>query len=245
MIARRGVTLVACLLGALAGSGALAWAAFVDTTSNSGNVVRASADFLPLLDSAPDISGSPQQAQPLTVNTASWTYTPDSYLYQWLSCDATGATCTNATGAGATTATYSVAAADTSGTIRVDVRAVNGAVTSAAARSEPTDQPQGLVATRPTNTVMPAITGTATVGSTLTVSDGTWAGAGVTPNYPKQWRRCNATGQSCVDIAGQVSSTYVVTGADSGSRLRVWAGARTSAIAATTNVLTADTALVP
>lgn len=245
MSALRLLPAAAGLVAVLAASTPGTLASFVDTTSNSAITWRASADFLPVLSSAPDISGSPQQGQAITVNTASWTYTPDSYLYQWLACDASGAACAGATGAGATTATYTVAAADTSGTLRVDVRAVNGAVTSAAARSEQTDTPQGPIATQPVNTVMPTVSGTVAVGSTLTVTNGTWSGGGVSPTYPKQWRRCNATGQSCVDIAGAIATTYVVTAADSGSRLRVWAGARTSGLATPTSVLTADTAMVP
>lgn len=59
----------------------------------------------------------------------------------------------------------------------------------------------------PVNTVAPAITGTATVGSTLTVSSGTWSN---TPSYTYQWRR------NGVDIALATASTYLLVAADGG-----------------------------
>lgn len=56
------------------------------------------------------------------------------------------------------------------------------------------------------NTVAPAITGTATVGSTLTASTGTWTGDSVTFTY--QWYRGDEP------INGATSSTYVLTADD-------------------------------
>lgn len=53
----------------------------------------------------------------------------------------------------------------------------------------------------PRNTVLPAITGTAQVGQTLTGATGTWTGTGNT--YARQW---TANG---VDIVGATAGTYV------------------------------------
>jgi hypothetical protein len=61
----------------------------------------------------------------------------------------------------------------------------------------------------PANTVAPAVTGTATVGSTLTCTSGTWTGASIT--YAYQWQR--APGGA---IAGATNTTYVLVAADSG-----------------------------
>lgn len=61
--------------------------------------------------------------------------------------------------------------------------------------------------TAPVNTVLPAITGTPTVGQTLTVSNGTWTGS-PTPTYTRQWKR-NGT-----NIASATGTTYVLVVAD-------------------------------
>ena len=64
---------------------------------------------------------------------------------------------------------------------------------------------------KPANTVAPAITGTATEGETLTVSNGTWTN---TPDtYARQWRRAG------VPIAGAASNTYEPTADDVGSTI--------------------------
>jgi hypothetical protein len=65
----------------------------------------------------------------------------------------------------------------------------------------------------PVNTVAPAVTGTATVGSTLTTTNGTWTGAPA-PTFTYQWQR------STVDISGQTASTYVIQSADAGLSVR-------------------------
>src|SRR6478736_2592008 len=62
----------------------------------------------------------------------------------------------------------------------------------------------------PANTVAPVVTGTATVGQTLTCSNGTWTGT-PTPTLTKQWR---TTGS--VPIAGATGNTYVLTAAEAG-----------------------------
>jgi hypothetical protein len=65
--------------------------------------------------------------------------------------------------------------------------------------------------TSPGPTVDPAITGTITVGSTLTVSNGTWSG---TPtSYSYQWLR------NGVPIASAIASTYVLVSGDSGKTI--------------------------
>jgi hypothetical protein len=60
----------------------------------------------------------------------------------------------------------------------------------------------------PVNTAAPAVTGTATVGSTLTCTNGTWSYVPTTYTY--QWLRGGA------QIAGATFSTYVLVAADSG-----------------------------
>ena len=52
----------------------------------------------------------------------------------------------------------------------------------------------------PANTTPPTVTGTASVGQTLTAENGTWANSPTAYQY--QWLRCGATGESCVGIPG-------------------------------------------
>lgn len=66
----------------------------------------------------------------------------------------------------------------------------------------------------PDNTAAPAITGTATVGSTLTTTNGTWTGT-PTPTYARKWL---ANG---VVIAGATATTYVLTSAEVGKVVTV------------------------
>lgn len=61
----------------------------------------------------------------------------------------------------------------------------------------------------PVNTARPAISGTPTDGSVLTVSNGTWAGTG-TITYARQWRLNGAP------IGGATGSTYTVQTGDAG-----------------------------
>jgi hypothetical protein len=71
----------------------------------------------------------------------------------------------------------------------------------------------------PVNTVPPAISGTTTVGQTLTASDGTWSN---TPtSFAYQWLRCNGGGNSCASVANGAGKTYTLVGADAGRTMRV------------------------
>jgi hypothetical protein len=65
----------------------------------------------------------------------------------------------------------------------------------------------------PVNVVAPAVTGTATVGSTLTTTNGTWSGS-PTPTFTYQWQRVTA------NISGETASTYVVQAADVNTTVR-------------------------
>lgn len=73
----------------------------------------------------------------------------------------------------------------------------------------------------PVNTVAPAITGTATVGQTLTTTNGTWTGV-PTPTYARQWYAdgvaiSSATGTTRVLGSGEEGKviTVVVTATNS------------------------------
>jgi hypothetical protein len=63
----------------------------------------------------------------------------------------------------------------------------------------------------PVNTSPPVISGTATVGSTLSSTNGNWTY--VPTSYTRQWRRGG------VNIAGATAATYVLVAADSGTTI--------------------------
>jgi hypothetical protein len=64
-----------------------------------------------------------------------------------------------------------------------------------------------VVASAPVNTGLPAISGTTTVGSTLTTTNGTWSGT-PTIGYAYQWKRGGT------NISGATASTYLLVSAD-------------------------------
>jgi hypothetical protein len=71
----------------------------------------------------------------------------------------------------------------------------------------------------PASTSPTTISGTASLGSTLTASHGTFSGS--TPiNYSYQWRRCDTNGGSCADIDKATKTTYTLAQIDVGNAMR-------------------------
>jgi RHS repeat-associated protein len=162
----------------------------------------------------PTISGTAKDAQTLTATSGTWSGSPTSYAKQWQRCDSAGANCTNISGA--TAASYVLTSADVGSKIKAKVTATN-ASGSASATSAATAV---VIAAAPVNTAAPTISGTAKDGQTLTSTTGTWTGT--TPlTYGRQWRRCDAAGANCADIAGATATTYAVAPADVGKTLRI------------------------
>ena len=87
----------------------------------------------------------------------------------------------------------------------------------------------------PVNTTPPAVTGTATVGSTLTTTVGIWTYVPTTYTY--QWRRSGA------DIAGATATTYVIVTADKGNQLSCYVTATNAA--GSTSVASNSTVAIP
>ncbi|MGZ4333207.1 MAG: hypothetical protein ACXVRJ_02895 [Gaiellaceae bacterium] len=73
--------------------------------------------------------------------------------------------------------------------------------------------------TAPTNTVLPTIGGTATVGQVLTAENGTWTNSPTSFAY--QWLRCNGGGNKCGAVTGATLKTYTLVTPDVGSTMRV------------------------
>lgn len=70
----------------------------------------------------------------------------------------------------------------------------------------------------PVNTVAPAVTGTTTVGQTLTSDTGTWTDG--TPTFTYQWQRDVGGNGAFSNIGSATSSTYVLVDADDGNKVR-------------------------
>lgn len=72
----------------------------------------------------------------------------------------------------------------------------------------------------PANTTSPEISGAARDGELLTAARGSWSGSAPI-TYEYRWRRCDASGEACADIAGATTSSYRLSAADVGRTLRV------------------------
>jgi hypothetical protein len=110
-----------------------------------------------------------------------------------------------------------------------------GAFVLAWTRTNPPPEP-------PTNSAIPTIAGTPKVGQMLTAAPGTWSGtAPITFGY--QWQSCDRAGASCVAVAGQTTSRYLISSSDTGSTFRVVVTA--SNVAGSASATSAPTAVVP
>ena len=197
---------------------------------------------LPANTAQPTITGTPAQGQTLTGTQGTWSNSPTSFAYQWMRCPSSGgapdASDCAAIG-GATTTSYVVAAGDVGSRLRFRVTATNGDGPGTPAASNATVLVTAT-APGPPNTQPPAISGQAVVGQTLTASQGTWTGTGLTFTY--QWRRCDTAGAQCADISGATATTYTVVAADSGKTIRVEVTAKSTT--GETTVPSAQTAVV-
>jgi hypothetical protein len=78
----------------------------------------------------------------------------------------------------------------------------------------------GAAGTPPKNTSLPTISGTTEQGQTLTGHAGQWTGDQPI-SYAWRWKRCNAFGNKCANIAGATSQAYVLKNSDVGTKLRL------------------------
>jgi len=213
--AKKRWTLFGASLGAIA---TLVLVAGIAVFVTSGAAATRAA---PTNTSSPVISGTVLQGQNLHAGSGTWTGTqPITYTYGWQRCDQNGANCSSISGAVGND--YTLTSADVGNTVRIVVTAKNasGTGTAASAQTAVVAAPQ-----QPANTVPPQITGTAQIGQTLTVSNGSWTGPGpITFTY--MWRLCDANGGSCTTITGATSASLVLTAADAGHALRARVAAR-------------------
>ncbi len=163
----------------------------------------------------PVVSGTAEDGHTLSASTGSWAGTePFSYTYQWELCNSSGESCANISGA--TASTYVLGLSDVGDKLRVVVTAKNSVGSTGA-----TSAASGVVAAiPPSNTSAPTITGSDVDGQTLTAGTGSWSGS-LPLSYAYQWELCNGSGESCTNISGATSSTYLLGHGDVGGTLRV------------------------
>ena len=175
--------------------------------------------------SLPTVTGQATENSTLTATTGTWSGTqPIGYAFQWRRCDTTGNGCVDIPGA--TSNTRTLTSADVGSTIRAQVTATNSAGSQTASSQQ--TAVVSAASAPPSNTSLPTVTGQATENSTLTATTGTWSGTQPI-GYAFQWRRCDTTGNGCVDIPGATSNTRTLTSADVGSTIRAQVTATNSA----------------
>ncbi|MBO0983341.1 hypothetical protein [Rathayibacter sp. SD072] len=152
-----------------------------------------------LTSPTPSITGSGAVGDTLTAVPGAWGPQPVALSYQWLN---NGYPIEGATGSQYVVPDYS------SGTLSVEVTGTKAGYAEATRTSAAVAVTLGSL----TNSV-PTVTGSSSVGGTLTANPGNWGPAPVTLSY--QWKR-NGTA-----ITGATRSTYVVASADSGTALTV------------------------
>jgi hypothetical protein len=156
---------------------------------------------------APTVSGNAVTGAVLAATTGDWTDPSVSYVYSWERCT-TGGVCAPISGTSADT--YRIGLEDLGSTLRVTVTASNAAGAGVASSSPTTPVTFG----GPANSVLPTIGGDLLVGSTLSVSTGTWsdpqAALGVV------WQRCAADGSACAAIPNVSGTSYTLTDSDEG-----------------------------
>ena len=162
----------------------------------------------------PTISGTLAVGQSVTASSGSWDATPSSISYQWYRCtSAASISCVQITGA--TTTTLKLVAADGGNFLQLQVTAL-----SAGGGTTASSPISARVVIQPVAAVIPAITGVLQLGSTLTLTTGTWNDV-ITPIYNYKWQRCASLEiSSCTDIPAATNATYTITVSEIGMYIR-------------------------
>jgi len=152
-----------------------------------------------LTAATPTIAGTPVVGSTLTADPGSWGPAGVALAYQWLR-DDTPIT-------GATTSTYSLTVDDLGSAMTVRVTGSLAGHVTESKTSAASAAVQGML-----TGVTPKISGTTTVGKTLTAVTGTWS---PTPAFAYQWLRNGGV------ITGATGATYKLVAADAGKRITV------------------------
>lgn len=161
----------------------------------------AAAKSVPLVITAgaPTISGTVKVGRTLTAKTGTWKPSGVRLAHQWLR---NGRAIT-----GATKSSYRLVASDAGQKVSVRVTGTKSGHASEARSSAAKSVPRVITA------ATPKISGSATIGSTLTAKPGAWKPAPVTLKY--QWLRNGAA------IKGATKASYKLVAGDRGKRITV------------------------
>lgn len=199
------------------------------------------APTLPEQTAAPSFTGTMMAGNTLTASPGTWQGSP-TISYFWLRCSNPVSVFTSVPSGcsaieGANSSTYALTSADVGKYVTFQIAATNsvgfrnaGPATQGVVAADP-NAPQPPTA-RPGMTTAPSVSGTASVGSTVTASPGSWTQS---PTFTYFWLRCAAQVVSftsvptgCTPITGANASTYVITSADAGSYVTVQLAATNS-----------------
>lgn len=186
------------------------------TNAALSNPTTAVAAPLPVNTAVPTISGTTTAGDTLTASPGTWSGSPTRFAYQWLRCNSAGAACSAISGS--TQTTYTLTSGDVGNTVGVRVTTANATGLSSPATSAVTAV-IAPAAVAPGLTAGPSVAGTPLVGQTLTATSAGFSGGPL--SYASAWERCVSTSTaSCTLISGATSSTYTLTTADAGDRIR-------------------------
>jgi hypothetical protein len=173
---------------------------------------------------APTVSGTPALGSTMTVDVGTWTGAPTPTIaIHWLRCD-------QAIGASYTVVPVGcvVIRGGTSTTYTPTVDDVGKYLTAQVAGNSPlgftivgTVSATPVQSSKPGNLIPPAVSGSPNVGSTLTLTTGTWTGTPA-PTIAIHWLRCDQpvtspytlVPEGCIVIPGATATTYAPTTAD-------------------------------
>ena len=178
-------------------------------------------EIAPVNTAAPTVTGQAKVGETLTGGRGTWTGTYLEFSESWQRCDAAGATCLTIDGSFGEDS-YTLTADDLGKTLRFAVTARN-----VAGRVSAVSAPVAVMSLEaPANTARPTIAGAVESGQKLVGNPGTWTGA---PTFAYQWQHCATDGTTCTDIDRATGSTYTLTTADAGFRMRLVVTARNDA----------------
>lgn len=183
------------------------------TAVAAGGGTSAGSPVPPVNTATPQVTGTPTEGQTLTTSDGSWTTPPTSYAYQWQACNTLGLACSSI--AGATGKSLTLTGSQVGDTVRAIVTGTTSAGSTPASSAQ-----TATVAAQPVpvNTATPQVSGTATQGQTLSVSNGSWSNSPT--GYGYQWQDCDRSGANCSSISGATSSSHQLGSGDVGHELR-------------------------
>jgi hypothetical protein len=139
-----------------------------------------------------------------------------TYSYQWLRCATAGTECASISKA--THASYTATSSDVGSELALVVSATD----QAGQTGQATVTVLGPVAEPPPplNTSLPELSGVAQQGLVLKATRGSWKSPDKLA-YNYQWRRCDAIGAECVNVANATGASYKPTSAEVGEDITV------------------------